>query len=155
MNIKTISLLIMLLLLPACSTKNKVVQAYSTQEFVTQNLGKAVENAHSELATLANLRGQGIQPLIPPPDPNLSFPIKISWTGSAEGILKELCLQVGYRFNKVGELGMDLPVVVYAENVPAYQLMEEIARQVEPQAYVKVDTISSIITLIVPSNKGK
>lgn len=51
---------------------------------------------------LARLRGQGMQPLLPPADPSLTQPVSIDWTGEASGALKAICLHVGYRYRETG-----------------------------------------------------
>ena len=57
-------------------------------DFVSTTLGHAAEQAHGELAMIARLRGQGLQPLLLPSDPSLNLPVSITWTGPAEGALK-------------------------------------------------------------------
>ena len=52
-----------LLLLAGCAQKNSDQSVTSPADFVAVTLGQAAENAHSELAMLAKLRGQGLQPL--------------------------------------------------------------------------------------------
>ena len=70
---------------------------------------------------LAKLRGQGLQPLLPPADPSLSQPVSISWTGPAEGAVKEICLQLGYRYQEAGKPSAQiLTVVVRGLNRPAH-----------------------------------
>lgn len=104
---------------------------------------------------LAKLRGQGMQPLLPPPDPALGQPVSISWTGPAEGALKEICLKVGYRYRELGTpSAQPLVVVVQGSDRPAYTLIEDIAWQVQPQAVVQVDPIQRIITLARSDKRG-
>ena len=79
-----------LLLLAGCAQKNSDQSVTSPADFVAVTLGQAAENAHSELAMLAKLRGQGLQPLLLPADPALNQPVSIAWTGPAEGALKEV-----------------------------------------------------------------
>ena len=111
-------------------------------------LGDAAQTAHGELAMLAKLRGQGLQPLLPPADPSLSLPVSISWTGPAEGALKEICLQLGYRFQETGKpSAQTLTVVVRGLNRPAHLLLEDIAWQEQPQAILRVDPIGRVVTL--------
>ncbi len=151
-------LIIMALFLTACSAKNKnsdqnLFQNLSTQDFVARQLGQAVEKAHSELATLSELRGHGVEVKIPPPDPRLDKKININWTGSVKEILKDICLDIGYAYREIGSTSYEIPVVVYGKNVSAYSLLEDIASQIRLSAQVKVDTISQIITLAYPNAK--
>ena len=81
-------------ILAACTPK-AARQTPAPDDFVKTTLGGAAETAHGELAMLAKLRGEGLQPLLPPPDPALAQRIDISWSGPAAGALKEICLQVG------------------------------------------------------------
>jgi hypothetical protein len=123
-------------------------QAPAPDDFVKKALGGAAETAHGELAMLARLRGEGLQPLLPPPDPALAERIDISWSGPADGALKQICLQVGYRFRAVGTpSAQPLVVIVRGTDRAAYALIEDIAWQVQPQAIVQVDSIGRIITL--------
>ncbi len=111
-------------------------------------LGQAAEQAHSELALVARLRGQGLQPLLPPPDPALSVPVSVSWTGEASGALKEICLQIGYRYLETGSpSAQSLPVIVRGQNRPAYELIEDIAWQIQPQCLVRVDPVNRVLKL--------
>ena len=117
-------------------------------ELLHVTLGDAAQIAHGELAMLAKLRGQGLQPLLPPADPSLSQPVSISWTGPAEGAVKEICLQLGYRYQEAGKPSAQiLTVVVRGLNRPAHVLLEDIAWQVQPQAVLRVDPIGRVITL--------
>lgn len=136
------------LTLAGCANKAVVPETASLGDFVAITLGDAAQTAHGELAMLAKLRGQGMQPLLPPADPSLSQLVSISWTGPAEGALKEICLQLGYRYQEVGSPSAQaLPVVVRGLNRPAHVLLEDIAWQVQPQAVVRVDPIGRVITL--------
>ena len=131
-----------------CAGKKPVQDPTSPADFVAVTLGDAAQTAHGELAMLAKLRGQGLQPLLPPADPSLSLPVSISWTGPAEGALKEICLQLGYRFQETGKPSAQvLTVVVRGLNRPAHVLLEDIAWQVQPQAILQVDPIGRVITL--------
>lgn len=133
--------------LAACAQKVPP-SASSAADFVAVTLGSAAEQAHSELAMLAKLRGQGLTPLLPPPDPSLEKLVSLSWTGPANGALKEICLQTGYRYQETGApSAQDLVVVVHGLNRRAYDALEDIAWQVQPQAVVRVDPVGKVITL--------
>ncbi|MDL2268116.1 DotD/TraH family lipoprotein [Desulfovibrio sp. OttesenSCG-928-G15] len=120
----------------------------SPADFVATTLGEAAEQAHGELAMLAKLRGQGMQPLLPPSEPSLEKLVSVSWTGPAAGALKEICLQLGYRYEDMGSRSAQpLNIVVHGLNRPAYVLLEDIAWQIQPQAVLRVDPISRVITL--------
>lgn len=145
---KTVLLLCCCLCLAACAKKNDAPAVSNPADFVAVTLGDAAEQAHSELAMLAKLRGQGLVPLLPPPDPSLNQPVSVAWTGPAAGALKEICLQLGYRYAETGSpSAQSLTVVVRGLNRPAHVLLEDIAWQIQPQAVVRVDPISRIITL--------
>lgn len=136
------------LFLAACAKKAGSPAASSPADFVSVTLGEAAEQAHGELAMLAKLRGQGLQPLLPPPDPSLEKLISLSWTGPADGALKEICLQTGYRYQEMGaSSAQSLVVVVHGLNRRAYDALEDIAWQIQPQAVVRIDPISRVITL--------
>lgn len=92
-------LMLSCLALAACAPKAAPPVPPSV-DFVSATLGQAAEQAHGELAMLARLRGQGMQPLLPPADPSLTQPVSIDWTGEAPGALKEICLHVGYRYRE-------------------------------------------------------
>lgn len=140
-------LLMCCLSLAACSQKANP-PAPDTVDFVAATLGQAAEQAHGELALVAKLRGQGLQPLLPPPDPSLSLPVTIAWTGPADGALKEICLQLGYRYREMGTPSAQVvTVVVRGLNRPAYDLLEDIAWQVQPQAVLRVDPVNRVLTL--------
>ncbi len=135
------------LLLPGCAKKQPQAVA-GADDFVAATLGQAAEQAHSELALVARLRGQGLQPLLPPPDPALSAPVSIGWTGEASGALKEICLQTGYRYLETGSpAAQSLPVIVCGQNRPAYELIEDIAWQIQPQCLVRVDPVNRVLKL--------
>ena len=152
---KTVYLLLCCLAITACAKKAPIPTS-SPADFVAVTLGGAAETAHSELAMLAKLRGQGLQPLLPPSDPSLSQPVSIAWTGPAGGALKEICLQLGYRYQEMGApSAQSLVVVVRGMNRPAHVLLEDIAWQVQPQAAVRVDPISRVITLARTSTEGE
>ena len=141
--------------LAGCAGKKPTQDPTNPADFVTVTLGDAAQIAHGELAMLAKLRGQGLQPLLPPADPALGQPVSISWTGPADGALKEICLSVGYRFQEVGSPSAQaLMVVVRGLNRPAHVLLEDIAWQVQPQAVVRVDPIGRVITLARTSKAG-
>jgi hypothetical protein len=59
----------------ACAKKTATGPAPNPDDFVLATLGEAAEQAHSELAMLAQLRGQGMKPLLPAPDPTLDKPV--------------------------------------------------------------------------------
>ena len=153
---KKICLLLMCCLAATACAKKTENPATSPADFVAVTLGDAAETAHSELAMLAKLRGQGLKPLLPPSDPSLSQPVSIAWTGPAGGALKEICLQLGYRYQEMGApSAQSLVVVVRGMNRPAHVLLEDIAWQVQPQAVVRVDPISRVITLARTSKEGE
>ncbi len=153
---KKVCLLLMCCLAVTACAKKTEAPATSPADFVAVTLGDAAEIAHSELAMLAKLRGQGLQPLLPPSDPSLSQPVSIAWTGPAGGALKEICLQLGYRYQEMGApSAQSLVVVVRGMNRPAHVLLEDIAWQVQPQAVVRVDPISRVITLARTSKAGE
>lgn len=136
------------LIFAACADKAGPLAVSSPADFVAVTLGDAAEQAHSELAMLAKLRGQGMQPLLPPPDPSLQRSVSVTWTGPAAGALKELCLQLGYRYQEMGSPStQSLAVVVHGLNRPAHVLLEDIAWQIQPQAVLRVDSINRVITL--------
>ena len=148
---KTVFLLCCCLALGACAKKPNPPHA-KPDDFVAVTLGDAAEQAHSELAMLAALRGQGLQPLLPPQDPALSKPVSVSWTGPANGAVKEICLQLGYRYQEMGTPSAQaLSVVIRGLNRPAHELLEDIAWQIQPQAQVRVDSINRVITLAATS----
>lgn len=152
---KTVLLLCCCLSLAACAKKAGPPDLSSPADFVAVTLGDAAEQAHGELAMLAKLRGQGLQPLLPPPDPSLNKPVSIAWTGPAAGALKELCLQLGYRYEEMGSpSAQPLTVVVRGLNRPAHVLLEDIAWQIQPQAVVRVDSINRVITLARTAKVG-
>ena len=145
---KTVLLVCCCLALAACAKKAASPVTGSPADFVAVTLGDAAEQAHSELAMLAKLRGEGMQPLLPPPDPSLNKPVSVAWTGPAAGALKEICLQLGYRYEEMGSPSTQpLTVVVRGLNRPAHVLLEDIAWQIQPQAALRVDPISRVITL--------
>lgn len=144
---KNVLLLCCCLALGGCAKKADPLQA-RPDDFVAITLGDAAEQAHGELALLARLRGQGLQPLLPPQHPALSRPISIKWTGPADGALREICLQLGYRYQEMGSPSAQVPtVVIRGLNRPAHELIEDIAWQIQPQALVRVDSINRVITL--------
>lgn len=58
------------LALVGCAGKKPVPQTpQARHDFVAVTLGDAAQTAHGELAMLAKLRGRGLQPLLPPADP--------------------------------------------------------------------------------------
>lgn len=125
-------------------------------DFVASTLGQAAEQAHGELALVARLRGQGLQPLLPPADPSLNLPVSLAWTGEASGALKEICLQLGYRYKEVGTpSAQTMTVVVRGLNRPAHELLEDIAWQIQPQAVVRVDPVNRVLTLARTSTEAK
>lgn len=153
---KTVLLLCCCLCLAACAKKTYSPAASNPADFVAVTLGDAAEQAHGELAMLAKLRGQGLVPLLSPPDPSLNQPVSVAWTGPAAGALKEICLQLGYRYAETGSpSAQSLTVVVRGLNRPAHVLLEDIAWQIQPQAVVRVDPISRIITLARTKGGGK
>lgn len=150
---RTVLLLCFCLVLGACAKKPSPPQA-APDDLVAVTLGDAAEQAHSELAMLAALRGQGLQPLLPPQDQALSKPVSVSWTGPANGALKEICLQIGYRYQEMGTpSAQSLDVVIRGLNRPAHELLEDIAWQIQPQALVRVDPINRVITLAGATGK--
>ncbi len=151
---KYLPLLCLCLSLMACA--KQVPPAATPADFVAVTLGNAAEQAHGELAMLAKLRGQGLTPLLPPPDPSLEKLVSVSWTGPAAGALKEICLQTGYRYQEMGTPSAQaLVVVIHGLNRRAYDVLEDIAWQIQPQAVVRVDPISRIITLARTKKGGK
>ena len=137
-----ILLILSCLALAACAEKTTPLVPHEV-DFVSATLGQAAEQAHGELAMLARLRGQGLQPLLPPADP-----VSLAWTGEASGALKEICLQLGYRYKEAGTPSAQaLTVVVRGLNRPAHELLEDIAWQIQPQAVVRVDPVNRVLTL--------
>ena len=147
MKMKFFVFLLCCLCLAACAKKAEILPS-SPADFVAMTLGEAAEQAHADLAMLAQLRGQGVKPLLPAPHPSLNKPISVSWTGPASGVLKDICLQLGFRYRESGAPSTQaLTVVIYGLNRPAYTLLEDIAWQIQPQAVVLVDPVSRVITL--------
>ena len=123
----------------ACAGRENASSVPPPADIVSTTLGQAAEQAHEDLAMVARLRGQGMQPLLPPPDPALQRPVSVAWTGPMEGALKEICLQVGYRYQEVGRpSAQTMTVVVRGQNRPAYELLEDIAWQAQPLAFPAV-----------------
>jgi len=144
-------LILSCLALAACAEKAAPPVPPSV-DFVSATLGQAAEQAHGELAMLARLRGQGMQPLLPPTDASLNLPISLTWTGPADGALKEICLQLGYRYRETGAPTVQaMSIVVHGLNRPAHELLEDIAWQIQPQAEVRVDPVNRVLTLARPS----
>ena len=139
--------------LAACAEKTSYSMPDSA-DFVAVTLGQAAEQAHGDLTMLARLRGQGLQPLLPPPDPALAHPITISWTGPVDGALKEICLQLGYRYKEKGTPSAHpVTVVVNGLERSAYDILEDLAWQTQPRAEIRVDPIGRTITLARTSAK--
>lgn len=64
--------------------------------------------------------------------------------------------QVGYRYQEVGRpSAQTMTVVVRGQNRPAYELLEDIAWQAQPLAFVRVDPINRTITLARTSGREK
>ena len=142
-----IPLFIALVLTGGCA--HRVKQQSASADFVAVTLGQAAEEAHSDLAMLARLRGQGLQPLLPPPDASLAEKTSISWTGPAEGALKQICLNIGYKYRETGTpSAQELSVVVHGLDKTAQELLEDIAWQIQPQAVLRVDPLNRQITLV-------
>lgn len=140
-------LILSCLALAACAPKAAPPVPPSV-DFVSATLGQAAEQAHGELAMLARLRGQGMQPLLPPADPSLTQSVSIDWTGEASGALREICLHVGYRYRETGAPSAQaMPIVVHGLNRPAHELLEDIAWQIQPQAVLRVDAVNRVLTL--------
>lgn len=99
------------LFLAACAGREQS-SAPPPADFVSTTLGHAAEQAHGELAMIARLRGQGLQPLLQPSDPSLNLPVSITWTGPVEGALKEICLQLGFRYREAGTPSAQVMTVV-------------------------------------------
>ena len=147
-------LIVSCLALAACAEKAAPPVPPSV-DFVTATLGQAAEQAHGELAMLARLRGQGMQPMLPPADPSLAQPVSIDGTGEASGALKAICLQLGYRYRDTGApSAQTLTIVVHGLNRPAHELLEDIAWQIQPQAVVRVDPVNRVLTLAGTSGAG-
>ncbi len=128
--------------------KKELAQQSELSQHVQSVLGQAAEESHANLAMLARLRGKGITPVLPPPDPALGSKLTVSWTGPADEILKEICLQVGYKYREVGrKRAQTTPVVVKAFDVPAYDIIEDVAWQVQPHLAVRVNTVDKSISL--------
>ena len=123
-------------------------------DFVSTTLGHAAEQAHGELAMIARLRGQGLQPLLLPSDPSLNLPVSITWTGPVEGALKEICLQLGFRYREAGTPSAQvMTVVVHGLKRPAHELLQDIAWPFRPQAAVRFDPINRVLTLARTTGK--
>ncbi len=148
-NYKTLA--IMALMLGACSKNTELSLQPSSQDFVAIELGKAVEEAHGHLATISELRGKGVEVLIPAPDKKLNQEITANWTDTPRNIIKDICLTVGYKYQELGYTAQEIPIVINSYKKPAYEVLEDIALQIQPKAMVKVDTIGEIITLAYPS----
>ncbi len=148
--------LLMLSCLALASCAEKAAPPVSPSvDFVAATLGQAAEQAHSELAMLARLRGQGMQPLLPPTDPSLTQPVSIDWAGEASGAIREICLHVGYRYRETGApTAQAMPIVVHGLNRPAHELLEDIAWQIQPQAVLRVDPVNRVLTLAGTSGAG-
>lgn len=146
-------LILSCLALAACAEKTTPPVPHEV-DFVSATLGQAAEHAHGELAMLARLRGQGLQPLLPPADLSLTMPVSLAWTGEASGALKEICLQLGFRYREAGTPSAQvMTVVVHGLNRPAHELLEDIAWQIQPQAAVRFDPINRVLTLARTTGK--
>ena len=140
-------LMLSCLALAACAEKTAPPVPPSV-DFFSATLWQAAEQAHGENAMLARLRGQGLQPLLPPADPSLNLPVSLAWTGEASGALKAICLHIGYRYRETGAPSAQaMPIVVHGLNRPAHELLEDIAWQIQPQAVLRVDAVNRVLTL--------
>ena len=143
-----ILLCISLCALSACSKRPPVASGQAPKDFVALTLGEAAQSAHSELAMLAQLRGKGMEILLPPIDPSLNERVSIDWAGPAGEALRQICLGIGYKYREAGtKSAQSLLVVVKGLNRPAHELLEDVAWQVQPQAQVNVDPITKTVTL--------
>lgn len=78
----------------------------------------------------------------------MNLPVSIAWTGPADGALKEICLQLGYRYKATGTpSAQNMTVVVRGLNRPAHELLEDIAWQIQPQGVVRIDPVNRVLTL--------
>lgn len=145
---KKVFVFICFLMLIGCRAKEVPMAEQQPVDVVAVTLSEVAEMAHAELAMLAKLRGQGLEPLLPSPDPALNKIIAVSWTGPAEGILKEICLKLGYRYKEIGTpSGQPLIVVVHGLLCSAYSLLIDIAWQIQPRAIIQVNSIQKVIIL--------
>lgn len=116
--------------------------------FCRPDFGQAAEEAHSDLAALASLRGKGLTPMLPPADPALAARMSITWTGPANEAIKQICLQTGYKYREIGSpSAQELAVIVNGLDRPCHELLEDVAWQIQPQGVLHVDPINRVITL--------
>lgn len=146
----------LILMTAACAAKKSqtVDSADTRANIVALTLGQAAEQAHGDLAMLAKLRGQGMEPLLSPPSPELQQPVTIAWTGPASGVIQQICLSIGYRYRELGTPNArPVTVVVRGTNRQAYDVLEDIAWQIQPQAAVKVDPFNRVLTLATTNGR--
>lgn len=154
--LRTIFYALLVLSVTSCAAKKSRMENAldSRANIVALTLGQAAERAHGELAMLAKLRGQGMEPLVTPPAPELQQPVTIAWTGPASGAIQQICLSIGYRYRELGTpTARPVTVVVRGTNRQAYDVLEDIAWQIQPQAAVKVDPFNRVLTLATTSGR--
>ncbi len=134
-------------MLTACSSKKAVVE-HREPDFVEIQLGQAAEHAHADLAMLAKLKGEGMQPLLPAPSPDLEQLVTIAWTGPVKNALETICLKIGYKYKEIGNIpAQPVTIVIRGTDRKAYDLLEDIAWQTHPRAALRVDPINQVLTL--------
>jgi len=62
--------------------------------------------------------------------------------------LKQICLNVGYRYVEMGApSAREMSVVVHGLDKTAQELLEDIAWQIQPQAVLRLDPLNRSLTL--------
>ena len=122
--------------------------------FLAACAGREQSSAPPPADFVSTTLGHALQPLLLPSDPSLNLPVSITWTGPVEGALKEICLQLGFRYREAGTPSAQvMTVVVHGLNRPAHELLEDIAWQIQPQAAVRFDPINRVLTLARTTGK--
>ncbi len=143
---RRIGIVLLLIFLTGCGAK-KEMQVVGPN-WVEIQLGQAAEHAHADLAMLAKLKGQGMQPLLPTPSPDLEQLVTIAWTGPVKGALETICLKIGYKYREIGNIpAQSATIIIKGTNRKAYDLLEDIAWQTHPRAALRVDAINRVLTL--------
>lgn len=81
---------------------------------------------------------------------DLATRVKLTWTGGADELLRELSRRVGFTFSTSG-LGTAPVVHINRPSATVEQVLRDVASQVDTKADIKVDTATRRVTLVYKS----
>ncbi len=157
---RTLPLILVLTLLPACShPPRRDPQVVTSADKVSLMLADAADRASNALETLAAVEqnrspGVAVDPINDAPV-ELRRAVTVTWAGPVEQLTKRLADRASYNFMTIGDPPpVPLVVNVDVENRPVIDVLRDVGLQLGLRADLKVDSPRRMVEIRYTPNAG-